>query len=220
MACLPSSFFLARVSSSFGQTVGGQLGDFARERLSHQFHLERVRAHVKSKHARSQPDHLRRADEIRQPEFLADADEKPRAEVAAGLVDEFERVAVRAADRGAGVADHQDRLFFPRIFRACAIPPSASGCGGIDSASFANWHPAKRLSTCARTVSASTLPNTASTPFLRHEVLLAESIQSGPVELGHRSPPNPTCARHTGAGRTSATARGCARRWSCARPRP
>ncbi len=92
---LSDQFLLGSHQFFFGQTLAGELLDLIKQRRFYRRNLLRISAEIKCEQARDQSLHLARAYVIRQSHFFTNANEKPRAEIAAGFVDEIERVSIR-----------------------------------------------------------------------------------------------------------------------------
>ena len=102
---------LARLSSSAREAFGAQQFGLVEQFLLHQRGLLGRGAGVKGEIAGGEADEVLRADVIGEAEFLPDAQEQPRAEVAAGFVQQFQRIAVGVAEGRAAEADDQHGLF-------------------------------------------------------------------------------------------------------------
>src|SRR5258705_13926097 len=81
--------------------------NFIEECGLHRLDLLRIGSEIKSKKSWHEPLHLAGADVIGEAHLLPNANEETRSEIAACLIDQFERIAIGAGQARAAEADHK-----------------------------------------------------------------------------------------------------------------
>src|ERR1700730_16697031 len=109
---LADQLFLGAGQLFARQAVTCEFLNLIEQRRFHWLDLLRIGPEIESEKPGHQSLHLTGADVVRQPHLFTDADEKPRAQIAARFIDEFERIVIRTEHVDAAISDHDHALRF------------------------------------------------------------------------------------------------------------
>ena len=142
---LAEQFLLRAGQLVIRQAFGGELVNLVKQCCFHPLDFLRIRPEIKQEKPRDEPLHLAGADIIGEAHLLADANKKPRAQIAAGFVDQLERVSIPAEHVRATITDHDHplRLVLQTFDRDG--PGQRRWLRSISQRELARLHPAERL---------------------------------------------------------------------------
>src|SRR5208337_5223538 len=95
---LADDFGLGALEFFFGEALSAEQFRFAEQLPLDQVGFFRRGAGIKSKEAGHQPNDILRSYVVGQPQFLANPQEEARTQVAAGFLQELERIPIRLAE--------------------------------------------------------------------------------------------------------------------------